>query len=204
MRLALSGMNIRRPLIDMQFSRRAFLAGVGMSVALPAMAQDFRIPRRIEPRNVRLRDDWPPYQILVDPNIYSLFWTLPDRMARLYYIGIARDGDYYPGTFIVGDKRENPSWTPTADMIARAPETYGPYRDGIEGGAPENPLGSRALYLYEGGRDTYLRIHGTNAPDTIGSRVSAGCVRLVNAHVEELYAIVPIGTPVTLFDFTPD
>lgn len=191
-------------MINLQFSRRAFLASVAASSALPAVAQGFRIPRRIEPRTVRLRDEWPSYQILVDPNIFSLFWTLPDRTARLYYIGIARDGDYYPGTFTVGDKRENPSWTPTAQMIERAPDIYGPYKNGISGGEPENPLGSRALYLYEGGRDTLLRIHGTNAPDTIGSRISAGCVRLVNAHVEDLYDIVPLGTVVTLFDFTPD
>lgn len=191
-------------MLDTTFSRRAFLAALGASAALPAFAQDFRIPKKIEPRTVKLRDEWPANEILVDPNIYSLFWTLPGRKARHYYIGIARDGEYRPGVFTVGAKRENPPWTPTARMIRRFPELYAPYRGGIAGGAPGNPLGSRALYLYKGGSDSRLRIHGTNAPDTIGSRVSAGCVRMVNAHVEELYSIVPMGTRVTLFDFTPD
>ncbi len=191
-------------MFDLNFTRRSFLATLGATAALPAAAQDFRIPRRTEPQTVKLRDQWPVNEILVDPNIYSLFWTLPNRMARHYYIGIARDGEYYPGTFTVGAKRENPPWTPTARMVRRFPELYAPYRRGIPGGAPENPLGTRALYLYRGGSDSRLRIHGTNAPDTVGSRVSAGCVRLMNAHVEELYAIVPTGTRVTLFDFTPD
>ncbi|GHC64206.1 L,D-transpeptidase [Neogemmobacter tilapiae] len=194
-------------MLDHQFSRRAFLAALGAAgvvTAMPAFGQDFKIPKNIEPRTVKLRDEWPANEILVDPNIYALFWTLPGRKARKYYIGIARDGEYRPGVFRVGDKRENPSWTPTANMIRRHPELYAPYRRGIAGGAPGNPLGSRALYLYSGGGDSRLRIHGTNAPDTIGSRVSAGCVRMVNAHVEELYSFVPMGTRVTLFDFTPD
>lgn len=193
-----------RTFTNESFNRRAFLAALGATAAFPAWSQDYRLPRNTEPKTVRLRDVWPENEILVDPNIYSLFWTLPDRKARRYFIGIARDGEYRPGVFTVGAKRENPPWTPTARMIRRFPELYAPYRRGISGGAPENPLGSRALYLYSGGRDSKLRIHGTNAPETIGSRVSAGCVRMVNAHVEELYSIVPNGTRVTLFDFTPD
>ncbi len=191
-------------------SRRTLMTGIaslGAAAVSPAFGQTtegWRVPRRWQPRTLRLRDTFPPYEILVDPNIYALFWTLPDKMARRYFIGIARDGEYYPGTFRVGDKRQNPGWTPTSRMIARAPELYAAYAGGIAGGAPENPLGSRALYLYNGGRDSRLRIHGTNAPQTIGTRVSAGCVRMVNAHVEELYEIVPMGTRVTLFDFTPD
>ena len=68
------------------------------------------------------------------------------------------------------------------------------------GGGPNNPLGARALYLHRGGRDTYLRIHGTNAPNTIGTRVSNGCARLVNEHVVDLYRRVPQGTRVVLYD----
>jgi lipoprotein-anchoring transpeptidase ErfK/SrfK len=187
-------------------SRRAFLALLAGGVAFPAFAdhETFVPPADITPRTVKLRDDWPAYEILVDPNIYSLFWTLPDRKARHYYVGIARDGEYRAGTFRVGDKRLNPSWTPTARMVRRHPDLYGPYRNGIRGGDPSNPLGSRAMYLYAGARDSMLRIHGTNNPATVGTRVSAGCIRMVNAHVEELFDIVPMGTRVTLFDFTPD
>ena len=183
-------------------SRRDMLAGLAACIAAPAFGQAV-VPRRLEPRTLRLRDYYPPYEILVDPNIYSLFYTLPDQMARRYFVGIARDGEYRPGSFRVGAKKEWPSWQPTASMIRRNPELYAAYANGLPGGEG-NPLGARALYLYNGGRDTYLRIHGTNAPETIGSRVSAGCVRLVNEHVMELYDAVSIGTRVTLYDFTPD
>jgi lipoprotein-anchoring transpeptidase ErfK/SrfK len=187
-------------------SRRALLAGFAAGLALPAAAQDIppsTLPRRFRPRTFHLRDYYAPDQILVDPNIFSLFWTLPDQMARRYFIGIARDGLYQPGTFRVGAKKEWPSWQPTARMIRRNPELYADYAAGLPGGG-SNPLGARALYLYSGGRDSYLRIHGTNAPETIRTEVSSGCIRMDNAHVAELYELAPIGTPVTLFDFTPD
>jgi lipoprotein-anchoring transpeptidase ErfK/SrfK len=84
-------------------------------------------------------------------------------------------------------------------MINLEPELYGPYRRGLPGGHPQNPMGARALYLYDGGRDTYYRIHGTPQPWTIGQNFSSGCVRLINQHVEELYAQVPINTNVYIF-----
>jgi lipoprotein-anchoring transpeptidase ErfK/SrfK len=82
-------------------------------------------------------------------------------------------------------------------MIAREPEKYAQYADGVPGG-PENPLGARALYLFRDGRDTYYRIHGTTNPETIGSSVSNGCIRLRNEDVMALYENVAIGTHVTV------
>ena len=82
-------------------------------------------------------------------------------------------------------------------MVEREPQTYARFAQGVPGG-PENPLGSRALYLYQGGVDTYYRIHGTTQPRSIGQSVSNGCIRMINAHVEDLYDRVPVGTRVTV------
>jgi lipoprotein-anchoring transpeptidase ErfK/SrfK len=98
----------------------------------------------------------------------------------------------------LGAKKEWPSWTPTKDMIARDPDQYAQYAGGMPGG-PNNPLGARALYLFDDvGNDTFLRIHGTPEPWTIGSAVSNGCVRLANEDIVALYEAVEIGVPVLL------
>ena len=94
-------------------------------------------------------------------------------------------------------KQAWPSWTPTANMVRTQPELYGPLKGGLKGGV-DNPLGSRALYLYKGGRDTMYRIHGTDAPWTIGTAVSKGCIRMYNEDVLDLYPRVPVGTRVTV------
>ena len=83
-------------------------------------------------------------------------------------------------------------------MIEREPDVYGQWADGMDPG-PSNPLGSRALYLYEGERDTYLRIHGTPQPRTIGTRASSGCVRMVMAHINDLYGEVDVGATAHLY-----
>ena len=151
--------------------------------------------------------DWPPPPVEVDfpgrpageihvyPDEFALYWTQPGGRARRYMVGIGRDGRYVSGTFHVGDKREWPSWTPTQAMIRREPELYGPHAAGMPGG-PDNPLGSRALYLYRGGRDTMYRIHGTMDPSSVGKATSAGCIRLFNQDIMDLFDEIPSGTPV--------
>jgi len=158
------------------------------------------LPPQYMPQIVPIQPGLLPGQIHVDPNQFALYWTLPDQTAIRYTVGIASAGLYEPGTYFIGAKKEWPSWTPTPDMVARQPELYGPYaEDGMPGG-PENPLGARALYLFTTERgDTFMRIHGTNKPETIGSAVSNGCVRLINEHVVDLYARVPMDTPVTFY-----
>lgn len=138
-------------------------------------------------------------EIHVDPNRFRLYWTVEPGLAIRYAVGIGRRGLYESGTFRVGAKREWPSWTPTPEMIERDPEAYEQYADGMPGG-PNNPLGARALYLFDGNRDTYLRIHGTNAPSTIGRAVSNGCARLTNEYVVDLYNRVPMNTRVFLYN----
>ncbi len=125
---------------------------------------------------------------------------MANNEALQYSIGIGKPGLYESGEFHVGAKREWPSWTPTPEMIERTP-SYAQWEDGMPGG-PNNPLGARALYLYYAGtvRDSYLRIHGTNRPNTIGSAVSNGCARLVNEYAIHLYNRVPVGTRVVLYN----
>lgn len=177
----------------------ALLAGLtGANAATQAPVAP-GIPEEYLPREVRIKSSFAPGEIHVDPNAFALYWTMPGRKAIRYTIGIGRPGLYESGEFYVGRKAEWPSWTPTPDMIKRNPGAYARHADGMPGG-PNNPLGARALYLYQPGRgDTYLRIHGTNAPRTIARRVSNGCARLVNAHVIDLYNRVPTGTRVVLY-----
>ena len=136
--------------------------------------------------------------IIVDPDYFALYLVLTPRRGMQFSVGVGRGNLYEAGMFTVGAKKEWPSWTPTDDMIERDPEQYAKWADGMPGG-PENPLGARAIYLFDDlGNDTFLRIHGTPEPWTIGSAVSNGCVRLANEHIAELYDQVLLGAPVML------
>ncbi|KIT17612.1 L,D-transpeptidase [Jannaschia aquimarina] len=184
--------------------RRHFLtAGLAASTislfrADAASAQSARGPA-FDPVLVPTRADIVPGEIHVLPDAFMLYWTMPGGRAMRYRIGVGRPGLYESGEFYVGAKKEWPSWTPTASMIEREPEKYEQYKDGVPGG-PENPLGARALYLFQPGRgDTFLRIHGTNAPGTIGSAVSNGCARLINPEIIDLYNRVPMKSRVLLY-----
>ncbi|SEN22353.1 L,D-transpeptidase catalytic domain [Loktanella fryxellensis] len=156
--------------------------------------------RDMSPKLVQLDNPLPAGEVHVVPDVYSLYWTLPNGEALRYYVGVGRDALYIAGVFTIGAKKEWPSWTPTKDMIERDPEAYEQYADGMPGG-PDNPLGARALYLFQDGiGDTFLRIHGTNRPDTIRTDVSNGCARLTNDQMIDLYPRVPIGAPCFLYE----
>jgi lipoprotein-anchoring transpeptidase ErfK/SrfK len=127
--------------------------------------------------------------VIIDtPNTY-LYYVLGNGQAMRYGIGVGRDGFTWSGTQSVTRKAEWPDWTPPPEMIARQP--YLPRR---MAGGPGNPLGARAMYL--GG--TVYRIHGTNAPATIGTHVSSGCIRLTNKDVTDLYSRVSVGAKVVV------
>ena len=125
--------------------------------------------------------------IIIDtPNTY-LYLVMGNGQAMRYGIGVGRDGFTWSGTQTITRKAEWPAWTPPPEMIARQP-----YLPRHMAGGPGNPLGARAMYL--GG--TIYRIHGTNAPETIGTHVSSGCLRLTNEDVADLYSRVSVGTKV--------
>ncbi|MBU6462039.1 MAG: L,D-transpeptidase [Bradyrhizobium sp.] len=128
-----------------------------------------------------------PGTVIIDTPHTYLYYVLPGGQAIRYGIGVGRDGFTWSGVQSVTKKAEWPDWTPPPEMIARQP-----YLPRHMAGGPGNPLGARAMYL--GG--TVYRIHGTNAPETIGTHVSSGCIRLTNKDVSDLYTRVNIGTKV--------
>ena len=125
--------------------------------------------------------------IVVDTANTYLYYVLGGGKAIRYGIGVGREGFTWSGVQTISKKAEWPNWTPPAEMIARQP-----YLPRYMAGGPGNPLGARAMYL--GG--TIYRIHGTNAPHTIGTHVSSGCLRLTNEDVTDLYSRVNVGTKV--------
>jgi lipoprotein-anchoring transpeptidase ErfK/SrfK len=157
---------------------------------------------RMDPRLLRQEVAYPgaaaPGTIIVDPGARYLYLITEGGRAIRYGVGVGREEAFnFQGEATIARKAEWPSWTPTPDMIAREPDRYGPYRDGLPGGL-DNPLGARALYLYQDGRDTLYRIHGTNEPWSIGRKVSSGCVRLLNQDIIDLYRRVPVGSRVVV------
>lgn len=176
-----------------RLNRRTLLTSAAATLAAPSMVA----ASAAAPRVVPLAGQVPAGQIHVVPDDFALYWTLPNREAVKYDVGIAPVDQWEPGTYVVRRKAEWPRWTPTPAMIRRDPDKYGPYADGMPGGGM-NPLGARALYLYENGRDTYLRIHGSPDNSGIGRRVSNGCVRMTNDDVRNLYTRVPTDTVVVL------
>ncbi len=182
------------------FTRRHALALAAGAALVPAtgLATGSQLPEPYRAARVRVRRNLSPGSIHVVRRTHQLYFVTEPGQALRYGVGVGREGLAFRGRAVVGRKAEWPSWRPTDEMIAREPELYQPYADGMPGG-PENPLGARALYLYQDGRDTLFRIHGTNRPDTIGLSVTNGCIRMLNSHVVHLYERVPLGTPVTVY-----
>jgi len=138
-----------------------------------------------------------PGTIVIDPSKYFLYLVESSGSARRYGIAVGKVGLEFKGTATVNAKREWPRWIPTKEMIERNPSQYGRYKNGMDGG-PGNPLGSRAMYLFQGNKDTYIRIHGTTQPWTIGSPASNGCFRMTNEDVMDLYDRVGMGAKVVV------
>ncbi|NOJ47412.1 L,D-transpeptidase [Bradyrhizobium archetypum] len=161
--------------------------------AAPQEEERFELPARLRRQVVHYDTREAPGTVIIDtPNTY-LYLVLGNGQAMRYGIGIGRDGFTWSGTQTITRKAEWPDWTPPPEMIARQP-----YLPRHMTGGPGNPLGARAMYL--GG--TIYRIHGTNAPETIGTRVSSGCLRLTNEDVIDLYSRVSVGTKVIVLPMT--
>ncbi len=166
---------------------------------VPETTNPWGVHPRFLPVRVNANAGLVPGDIHVDPVARYLYHIEEGGTAMRYGVAIARGELYEPGIYTIRRKARWPSWTPTAAMIARDPELYEPFADGMPGG-PQNPLGSRAFYLFEGNRDTYLRIHGTPEPWSIGGRASSGCVRMIMAHINDLYGNVTTGSRAHLYD----
>ena len=159
-----------------------------------------QMPKTVKPQfkrqSVRLVTTEAPGTIIIDTNHKYLYLVEGRNRATRYGIGVGREGFGWNGRANIRRKAEWPTWTPPAEMIRRQPELR-EYARGMPGGL-ENPLGARAMYLYQGDRDTLYRIHGTNEPLTIGTRVSSGCIRMINQDVIDLYRRVPTGSRVVV------
>ena len=134
-----------------------------------------------------------PGTILVDTDDRYLYYVLPGGKAIRYGVAVGEEAMAFSGVAKVGRMAEWPDWIPTPEIQAR----LGPYPSRIPGG-PANPLGARALYLYEGNKDTLYRIHGTNQPEYIGQAISSGCIRMTNEDVIDLFDRVKTGATVVV------
>jgi lipoprotein-anchoring transpeptidase ErfK/SrfK len=134
-----------------------------------------------------------PGSIVVDSDARYLYYVLPGNQAIRYGVTVGEEAQAWSGVAKVGRKEEWPGWVPTAGEKQR----LGPLPNYVEGG-PQNPMGARGIYLYQGSKDTMFRIHGTNQPEYIGQAISSGCIRMTNEDVIDLYKRVKMGSIVVV------
>jgi lipoprotein-anchoring transpeptidase ErfK/SrfK len=188
-------------------SRRAFVAGCsagGILIGLTGCATTRAPSQEADPafarRVVAYSSREPAGTIVIDPGSHFLYLVQGGGEAVRYGVGVGGEGFGWSGVATVHSKQEWPDWYPPTEMLQRKPELREHMVQlqsglGMKGG-PENPIGARALYLWQGNKDTLYRIHGTNEPWTIGRNVSSGCIRLTNEDVVDLYNRSPVGTKV--------
>ncbi|WP_371345827.1 L,D-transpeptidase [Ancylobacter sp. IITR112] len=153
-------------------------------------------------REVAYTSSYPPGTIVIDPRAHFLYLVQPGGRAIRYGVGVGKEGFGWSGVATINSKQEWPDWYPPKEMIQRRPDIQAQLTklqggDGVPGGL-SNPLGARAMYLWQDGRDTLYRIHGTLEPDTIGTNVSSGCIRMINQDAIDLYGRVGVGTKVVV------
>jgi lipoprotein-anchoring transpeptidase ErfK/SrfK len=200
------------PMRPREFARPLDPAIRGQYAALyaPIDGEPFPIPAvnlsQIDPeylrRSVIYPTNEPPGTIIIDAQNHFLYFIQGGGRALRYGVGVGRQGFGWSGVATIHDKRAWPDWYPPKEMLARQPELRRqmselPSGIGMAGG-PRNPLGSRAMYLWQGDKDTLYRIHGTVEPWTIGQSVSSGCIRMINQDVVDLYQRTPVGAKVVV------
>ena len=161
-------------------------------LANPPYAQ-VSIPQEYQRQIVSYNRREAPGTVVVDTANRYLYYVMPKGQAIRYGVTVGEEGQSWSGVAKVGRKTEWPGWTPTAGEKQR----LGKLPDYVPPGA-QNPMGARALYLFDGSRDTQYRIHGTNQPEYIGRAISSGCIRLTNEDVIDLYNRVKIGATVVV------
>jgi len=163
---------------------------------IPGLGPSTVSPEKLR-REVAFAGAYRPGTIVVDVADRRLYLVEPGGRAIRYTVGVGREEALnFRGSAVIGRKAEWPRWAPTENMIERMPR-YAAYAGGMPGGLG-NPLGARALYLYRGDKDTHFRLHGTNEPESIGTAVSSGCIRLFNHDIIDLHNRVPVGAPVVV------
>ena len=180
--------------------------------ALYAPVYDDRFPikavklSQVNPEFLRTTVFYPTHEqpgtIVIDPQNHFLYFVVGGGKALRYGVGVGREGFGWSGDATIHDKQEWPDWYPPKEMIQRQPELKRYLSElqsglGMHGG-PGNPLGARAMYLWQGNKDTLFRIHGTVEPWTIGKSVSSGCIRMINQDAIDLYQRASVGTRVVV------
>jgi lipoprotein-anchoring transpeptidase ErfK/SrfK len=160
------------------------------------------VPARYKRQIVRFRTAERPGTIIIDTGQHFLYYVLRGGRAVRYGIGVGRQGFSWSGVATINSKQEWPDWYPPKEMLARQANLRSRMSVlqgglGMPGG-PGNPLGARAMYLWQNGKDTLYRIHGTREPWTIGQNVSSGCIRMRNEDVIDLFKRVEIGAKVVV------
>ena len=174
----------------------------------PLADEGFELPAipidKMDPRFLRQIVQDPtgeaPGTVVVDTQTHFLYLVLPGGRAIRYGVGLGRAGFAWSGPAVIQWNRKWPRWNPPDEMVARQPELakFSIANGGMDPGL-KNPLGARALYLFQGGQDTLYRIHGSPEWWSIGKSVSSGCVRMINQDVIDLYDRVPNGTPIVVY-----
>jgi len=196
----------------MTISRRALLACCASALTTPALAltgEPFPVreseAREVEYKYRRREVDYdgaePPGTIVIDPRKRFLFLVTGAGKAMRYGVAVGKAGRTWSGDAVIGKMAKWPTWTPTPEHIAEFPKLTKYLPDGMPGG-PDNPMGARALYLYQGEGDTVYRIHGTHDPKLVGKKATAGCFGLLNIDVIHLYDQVHLGTQVKVLAYS--
>jgi lipoprotein-anchoring transpeptidase ErfK/SrfK len=196
----------------MTLSRRHFLVSV-FAAAIPAASvraesEPFRVREadaklieyKYRRREVDYKTSESPGTIVVDPRKRFLYLVLGNGKAMRYGASVGKAGRTWSGGATIQKMAKWPTWTPTPEHLAEFPKLVKYMPGGMPGG-PDNPMGARALYLYQGNVDTIYRIHGTHDPKLIGRKATAGCFGLLNSDVIDLYSRVGIGTKVVVLPY---
>ncbi len=190
--------NVSKPIVPSLTRSYALMYGPMPEERFPIPAVKLKkVPAKYYRREVDYPTSEPVGTVVVDTKNFYLYLVQEGGKAMRYGIGIGRAGFEWSGRARVGWKQEWPKWTPPADMIARLPELE--KYSARNGGMPpalDNPLGARALYIFQGNKDTLYRLHGTGEAFSIGKAVSSGCIRLLNQDVIDLYRRVPTNSPI--------
>ena len=201
----------------MTINRRLFLASLAAAAVTPAFAEEIpapdlsqepfpvkdeekKIQYKFRRRLVEFETQEAPGTIIVDPKQRFLFFVLGNNQAIRYGAAVGKAGRTWSGTATIGRMEKWPTWTPTPEHIAEYPKMVKYLPDGMPGG-PDNPMGARALYLYQGDVDTIYRIHGSHNPKLIGKKKTAGCVSLINVDIIDLYNRVQLGSKVIVTEY---
>jgi lipoprotein-anchoring transpeptidase ErfK/SrfK len=197
------------------FAARAFIDPAMVRLYGPVTGEPFPVPAvdlsRINPIFLRSVVAYPSTEaagtLIVDPAAHFLYHIRGGGLATRYGVGVGKEGFGWSGIATIRSKQEWPDWYPPKEMLQRQPDllrAMSTLQSGIGmPGGPRNPLGVRAMYLWQGNKDTLYRIHGTVEPWSIGHSVSSGCIRMINQDVIDLYGKIQVGAKVVVLDATP-